>query len=74
MIERGLLSGLVIAAFFSAAGRYGDLRIGSKSQLRTLSALSGSLVFPIQISSIMLPMLVVAFSHLLHTNAEPLPA
>ncbi|MCC7483027.1 MAG: hypothetical protein IT541_16025 [Hyphomicrobiales bacterium] len=71
MIERGLLSGLIVAAFPFAAGRYGDLRIGSKSRLRTLSAPSGSLVFPIQISSIMLPMLVVAFSHHLHTEAVP---
>jgi len=72
VIERGLLSGLIAAAFQSAAGRYGDQRTGSKSGLRTQDVLSGSLVFPAQISSIILPILVVAFSHLPDTDTVSL--
>ncbi|WP_287347722.1 hypothetical protein, partial [Mesorhizobium sp.] len=34
VIECVLLSGLFLAAFQEAAGRYGDLRIGSKSSAR----------------------------------------
>lgn len=44
-----------------AAGRYGDLRIRSKSFKRAQMAQETTLVFLIQICSIILPIRVVAF-------------
>ena len=51
----------VNAALSEAAGRYGDLRIRSKSVRRAQAAPSRSLVFLVQICSIILPIQVVAF-------------
>lgn len=65
VIECVLLSGLLNATFPEAAGRDGDLRIGSISSSRASSSRTRP-GFPDPDLSIVAPIQVVDFSHLLH--------